>query len=231
MKKIKLNLNNDWKSKIVDLLIVIVGITIAFKLNTWNESIKTNLEAKNYIESFYEENIANEANLVSALEFSESNKKDIDTLKQILLSKNYTDNRIKILCGSMMGLANYSPSITTMENITASGEFELIKEIELRKRIISTYNAYNTTLKLENLLSEYVNKYLTPFFFENVRFSDFSSIHSDFIKEPLFENIVFGYEVLLAQQIKGYQDNLEKIQLLNENLTTANKVYKSLGDK
>ncbi len=190
MKKIKLNLIIDWKSKIVDLLIVIVGITIAFKLNTWNESIKTNLEAKNYIESFYEENLANETNLVSALEFSESSKKDIDTLKQILLSKNYTDNRIKTLTASMMGLANYSPSITTMENIKASGEFELIKEIELRKRLISTYNAYNTTLKLENLLSEYVNKYVTPFFFENVRFSDFSSIHSDFIKEPLFENIV-----------------------------------------
>ncbi len=122
----------------------------------------------------------------------------------------------------MMGLAGYSPSITTMENITASGEFELIKDIELRKKIISTYNTYNTTLKLEGLLAEYVNTYVTPFFFDNVRFSDFSSIHSDFIKEPLFENIVFGYEVLLNQQIRGYQDNLKKIKLLNENLKTAN---------
>lgn len=226
MKKIKLNLNIDWKPKIIDLLIVIIGITIAFKLNTWNESITTNLEAKDYIESFYEENITNEANLVSALEFSESNKKDIDTLKQILLSKKYTDKRIKFLTASMMGLANYSPSLTTMENIKASGEFKLIKDIELRKRIINTYNSYNTTLKLENILSEYVNKYITPFFFENIRFSDFSSIHSDFIKEPLFENIVFGYDVLLGQQIKGYQDNLEKIKLLNEKLTTANNAYK-----
>jgi len=226
MKKIKLNLNIDWKSKIIDLLIVTVGITIAFKLNTWNESIKTDLEAKNYIESFYEENIANEANLVSALKFSESNKKDIDTLKQILLSKNYTDKRIKILTTSMMGLASYSPSIITMENITASGEFELIKDIELRKTIISTYNTYNTTLKLEGLLSDYVNVYVTPFFLENVRFSDLSYIHSDFTKNPLFENIVFGYEVLLNQQIRGYHDNLEKIILLNKKLNTANNVYK-----
>ncbi len=226
MKKIKLNLNIDWKSKLIDLLIVIAGITIAFKLNTWNESIKTDLEAKDYIESFYEENIVNEENLVSALEFAESSKKNIDTLKQILLSKNYTDQRIKILTASMMGLASYSPSITTMENITASGEFELIKDTELRKKIIITYNTYSTTLKLEGLLSDYLNTYVTPFFLDNVRFSDFSSIHSDFVKEPLFENIVFGYEVLLNQQIKGYQDNLVKIKLLNENLNTANNVYK-----
>ena len=225
MKKIKLNLNIDWKSKLVDLLIVIIGITIAFKLNTWNESIKTKAEAKDYIESFYEENITNKTNLSSALEFSESTKKDIDTLKQILLSKNYCDQRIKILTASMMALANYSPSITTMENITASGEFKLIKDIELRKQIIKTYNSYNVTLKLEDLLSDYVNKYVTPFYFENIRFSDFSSISSDFIKEPLFENIVFGYEVLLRQQIKGYQDNLEEIRMLNEKLTNANNVY------
>ena len=223
MRKIKLNLNIEWKSKVIDLLIVIIGITIAFQLNNWNESKKSDLEVKDYIESFYEENIDNEANLVSALEFSVSNKKNIDTLNQILLSKNYTDKRIKILTASMMGLAGYSPSITTMENITASGEFELIKDIELRKKIISTYNTYNTTLKLEGLLAEYVNTYVTPFFFDNVRFSDFSSIHSDFIKEPLFENIVFGYEVLLNQQIRGYQDNLKKIKLLNENLKIANK--------
>jgi len=226
MKKIKLNFNIDWKSKIIDLLIVIIGITIAFKLNTWNESITTNLEAKDYMESFYEENIINETNLSSALEFSESNKKDIDTLKQILQSKKYDDKRIKILSASMMALANYSPSITTMENITASGEFKLIKDVELRKQIINTYNSYNAALKLEDLLSDYVNKYVTPFFFENVRFSDFSSINSDFIEEPLFENIVFGYEILLSQQIKGYQDNLDEVKLLNEKLTTANNVYK-----
>lgn len=218
-----MNLNIDWRSKIIDLLIVIVGISIAFRLNTWNETIKMDLEEQDYIESFYEENTANEINLVSALKFSESNKKDIDTLKQILLANNYTHKRIKILAASMMGIASYNPSIITMENITASGEFKLIQDIELRKQLISTYNAYNNTLKLESILTEYINEYLTPFFFDNVRFSDFSSIHSNFIKDPLFENIVVGYELLLNQQISGYQSNLEKIRMLNNKLSITRK--------
>jgi len=225
MKKIKLNFNIDWRSKFIDLLIVIIGITIAFKLNTWNESIRTNIEATDYIGSFYEENRTNETGLRSALKFAESNKKDIDTLKHILTSKRYDDNRIKTLAASMMALANYSPSITTMENITASGEFKLIKDIELRKQIINTYKSYNVTLKLEGILSNYVDKFVTPFFLENVRFSDFSSLHSDFIKEPLFENIVFGYEILLNQEIKGYQNNLVEVKLLDEKLATVNNVY------
>lgn len=218
MRKIKINFNVDWKSKVIDLLIVIIGITIAFKLNTWNESITTNIDTKEYLQSFYEENISNETSLSAALKFSESNKNDIDTLKQILLSKKYDDTRIKLLTASMMGLANFSPAITTMENITASGEFKLIKDIELRKQLIDTYNSFNVTLKLEGLLADYVNTYVTPYFIENVRFSNFSSIQSNFIKEPLFENIVFGYEILLSQQIKGYQESLEEIKLLKKKL-------------
>ena len=163
----------------------------------------------------------NETSLISALEFTESNKKGIDTLKQLLLSKKYTDKRVKTLTANMLRMENFNPSITTMENIIASGEFELINDIELRKQIISIYNTYDTTLILENVLSDYINKYLTPFVFENIRFSDFSSIHTDFIQKPLFENIVFGYDILLSQQINGYQNNLEELKLLNENLKTS----------
>lgn len=222
MRKFKLNLDIDWKSKLIDLLIVIIGISIAFKLNNWNESIKTDIEAKEYIVNFYNENQENQESLVAAIEFSKSNKKDIDTLKAILLSNNYSDKRIKSLIASMMGMANYNPSTTTMQNISASGEFDLIKDIELRKNLISTYNAYKTTTKLENLVSNYVNQYVTPFFFENVRFSDFGSIHSNFTEDPIFENIVFGYDVLLNQMINGYEQNLEKLNILNKKLSTAN---------
>ncbi len=222
MRKLKLNFKIDWRSKFIDFLIVIIGISVAFKLNNWNESIKTDIESKEYIESFYQENKENEESLVVAIEFSESNKKDIDTLKAILLSKNYSDKRIKSLIASMMGIANYSPSTITMQNISASGEFDLIKDIELRKNLISTYNTYKTITTLETLVFNYINQYVTPFFFENIRFSDFSSLHSDFAKNPVFENIVFGYDVLLNQLISGYKKNLEELNLLNEKLTTAN---------
>ncbi len=124
----------------------------------------------------------------------------------------------------MLSHSNFNPSITTMENITASGEFKFIKNIELRKLIISTYKSFNRTLRLEELLLDYGNDYVSPFLFENVRFSDLSSINSDYFKEPLFENIVIVYEILLNQQIKGYQITLEKIKLLDDKLTAANRV-------
>ncbi len=225
MKKIKWKLDINWKSKFIDLLIVIIGITIAFQLNNLNESNKSDTKEKDYLKSFYKENRDNEANLSSALEFSITKKNDIDILKQILLSKNYEDDRIKNLLASMMAMSNFHPSLTTMENITASGEFELIS-VEFRKNLIDTYNSYSNTTQLEDVLSDYVNQYITPFFFENIRFSDFTPLVEGFIKKVHFENLVLGYDALLNQKITGYQESLKKVNQLNQLLTDADSRYK-----
>jgi len=218
MRKINWNFNVDWKSKLLDLLIVIIGITIAFQLNNWNDSRKIHNEEKAYRVSFYEESKINQENLAAALEFSISAKKDVGTLKTILLNKNYSDERIKPLIASLMAMASFNPITTTMENITASGEFDLITDIELRKNIIATYNGFKNSTKLESLLQEYVNTYLTPFLLHNIQFSDFTSINSDYVKDPMFENIVLGYEALLSQQINGYKTNLDKLNQFNNRL-------------
>ena len=206
-----------------EIILVVIGILIALQINNWNESKKNQSEVKNYLESFYEENHSNKISLQLAIEYNEEKIKGVDSLKQFLIFKNYTNKRIYPLSASLMGMSNYDPSTTTMENITASGDFNLVKDNELKKLIINTYKAYKTTFKLEKLLNDYLDKYVSPFFFENVSFNDFSSLEKDFIQDPKFENIVLGYEVLLNQQINGYKDNLEKTKLLEKKLTDFKK--------
>jgi len=222
MKKVKNKLKIDWRSKLVDLVIVIIGITIAFQLNNLNESNKSKARENDYLKSFYQENKDNESNLTLALEFAQKTKMDIDSLKRILLSRDYADDRIKNLTASMMTLSDFKPSVITMENITESGDFELISNFEYREKLIETYNSYQTTSQLEVILSDYVNLYVTPFLFKNVRFSDFTSLKENFVEKPEFENIIIGYDALLNQKLKGYETNIVKLKELNQMLTKAN---------
>jgi len=208
----------DWRSKLIDLLIVTIGITIAFKLNTWNESKKHEHEANIYISSFIKENGSNEERLLKALEFSQKSKSDIDTLQSLLLSKRYSDTRVEGLIATMMALTQFAPTTTTMENINSSGEFELIADGALKESLIDTYNSYETSHKLEGMLNDYLNNYVTPYMFEHIRFSSFKPINDSFIDDPIFENIVIGYSVLLNQKISGYKNTLERVKLLDQDL-------------
>ena len=131
MKKKKFKIN--WRSKFIDLLIVIAGISIAFKLNTWNESNKADREIEDYLLSFQEESTNNKATLSAALEYSISIKKYLDSLKILLIKEDYGHENIKTYVSSLMGLSNFMPVTTTMDNITASGQFGLIKNAELKK--------------------------------------------------------------------------------------------------
>ncbi|PHR12773.1 MAG: hypothetical protein COA40_07795 [Aequorivita sp.] len=216
MGKIKWIQDIDWKSKLIDLLIVIIGITIAFQLNNFNEANKAKTKESVYLKSFSEENSKNEASLTEALEFAQKTKNDIDSLKQTLLSKNYSSEEVKNLSVSMMSLSDFHPSTVTMENITESGDFELIGDFEYREKLIDVYNAYKTTSQLEAILADYVNEYVTPFFFENIRLRDFTFLQNNFIDNPVFETIVIGYDALLTQKINGYKENLEKLKGLNK---------------
>ena len=223
MARSPLNFKIDWTSKILDLLIVIIGITIAFRLNNWNESRKTNTEIKSYIKSFYDENKSNQQDLANAIKLLKLKEKDVDSLKQILISKDYSNKRIRVLVSSMSSEIAFDPTTITMQNITSSGKFDQIGSFKLRKDIMSTYDSYKTSAELESLLSHYGSQYISPFFFKNVRLSNFSSIHSNFVKNPLFTNIVIGYDVLLSQLLKGYESNLKLVNFLNKKLAVAEK--------
>lgn len=223
MKKNKSKLKIDWSSKFIDLLIVILGITIAFQLNNVNESVKLNTQENDYLESFNEENRTNEVNLTPAIEYSIVKREKIDSLIQILHEKKYTHHRIRHLLTRLMSTPTFDPVETTMKSITSAGEIELIRNLELRNKLIDTYHSYSTGIVTEEMETKWVETYIVPFFFDNVYLYDFSYKNNDFLKEVQFENIVTGYRVLLNQKIEHYQEQQEQIWQLNQLLSIANK--------
>jgi len=209
----------EWKSKFVDLIIVIVGISIAFKLNTWHEDKLVRADEKAYLSSFYTEGMLNVEELAEVQKYSLSLKNDIDSLKSLLVSKKYKDPRIAVLSPQMMQFPSFKPITTTLDFIVSSGEFKYISEPLLRMEIVETYNSFEKTVKLEEILSEYISAFVMPVFFNKVQLSTGRLLEPGFYSKAEFENIVFGYDVLLTQLITSYGQSIEKARALNERLS------------
>lgn len=208
----------DWRSKIVDLFIVVIGITIAFRLNSWKEDIQCYQTEKYYLESFLRENAANKAAVIRSINFSDSVNHNIDTLLNLLRTKEKNDWWMKRLTLSMAAQGDYTPSSTILNNITFSSEFATIQDPDLREQIIRTYNSHQAAMKAQNTLSEFVNNQVTPFLWKNIRYSTSEYGSYDFRKDPIFENLVHGYRLLLQQQMDGYNKNLDAITQLEKAL-------------
>lgn len=210
--------NINWRDKILDLIIVIIGISVAFQLNNWNDAVNKSETADQYIANFGEENSTNIDELSAALEQSSATYVHIDSLQKILDRNDLSDDRIPGLMASIMMMSEFRAHTSTMENIIASGDFHVIENGELRKQLVATYGSYKVTAKLEMLTSDYVNSYLVPFLFDHLRLRDLTLMELSESSKIKFENIIIGYQVLLNQQISGYETARARQKLLGDML-------------
>ncbi|MEM8965781.1 MAG: hypothetical protein AAGE93_05150 [Bacteroidota bacterium] len=215
----KIKITIDWKSKLIDFLIVILGITLAFQLNNWNESRKDKQRLENYLESFRLETRENIENLQSALKQARFFKEKADTIKVLIASKRFMDSRLGTTAPLMTNFVGYQPLFTTIENIKESGDFNLIKDYALRKELVNTYESLKGTATSEQNTQEYIRDFIDPYFFNKVRYSTNYPIDpTDFITDHRFENIAIAYSNLMNQQIDDYNSVLDKLQTLEQSL-------------
>ncbi len=92
MKKQKFDIN--WTSKLLDLLIFILGITIAFRLNTYRTDDLEAEKRESYLKKFQEESQTNLERLKRAIEGTQATKAQNDTLQRLLVRGAYQDPRI-----------------------------------------------------------------------------------------------------------------------------------------
>ncbi len=209
----------EWKSKIIDLLIVIIGITLAFRLNSWSESKKQDDLLQNYLTSFALENQSNIKSLVSVIDYAQLQSGKVDTLQKIMRKGSYLDSRLQRLSPSLLNMVTYGPSVITMENIKESGDFELIKDYKLRKKIITAYESISEIKDQEKVLNDYVKNITRPYFFEKIRYRDFYPVDDEgLIKDHRFENMIIGYGLLIKRQMSTYRRILNTLQDLQKEL-------------
>ncbi|MCK8521639.1 hypothetical protein M0D21_08665 [Aquimarina sp. D1M17] len=216
----KFGSNIEWRSKIVDLFIVIIGITLAFRLNAWSESKKQDDLLSTYLTSFDNENASNIMSLNEVLAASHEQLAKVDTLQHIMRIGNYADQRLSRWSPSLLNAINYKPTLITLESIKESGDFELIKNYELKRKIITAYESLVHLKEQELVLNDYVKNITRPYFFEKIRYRDFYPVDDEgLIRDHRFENIIIGYGLIMRNQIQGYDSVMVNLLNLKDELS------------
>ncbi|WP_223548770.1 DUF6090 family protein [Aestuariivivens sp. NBU2969] len=173
-----------------EILIVIIGISIAFSLNKCADTKKNENLKSLYIKSLKEDIKVDKKNLEQNLK--EINTK-IETLKEIIPLIN-TDSPEKIkLRQELFGTFNiteFYPNDITYQTMINSGDFKLINEFELKAAIEKHYASYKSILKdysrQENIHKEFLSNYMV----NHANYDDMKKGAFGFSNEVLFKNIL-----------------------------------------
>lgn len=206
------------------LLVVILGITIAFYLEGWREEKERRTQEVKYIESIISDLNADIEALDTLINVNGYITRSLVTLSNASINMPYSkDTTLRFHVLFIQYNPPFTPQNTIYESLKASGKMDLIDDFELQNEVIELYErTYLGAKQYDETLSEHVRDYIKPFFMENILYISPQEISDKFLDKNEFKNMIFAYRFLFTQKNDFYRRTLEDVEkvkvLLEERL-------------
>jgi hypothetical protein len=214
MKKI------SWLDHLVNLIVVITGISIAFMLNNWQESKKVKKLQEVYIQSMIDDIDEDIAELDSLVMEDQENLK---IFRRVLNAntKPLSDDSLSLAISKIAQLSSFSSRNITYESVKSSGKFELLS-LKLRIDIIEFYHSgYDQIEEIEEYYKMNFDNQIIPFLI-NEAFAGANGLDASTIVSDRFRTVLGLHTNFLVQKITAYKNGHRLAQKLKDELE-ANK--------
>ncbi|MBC3845055.1 hypothetical protein H8K90_01575 [Winogradskyella echinorum] len=179
-----------WKYTLREIIIVIIGITIAFSMNKCADNLKDNKLRKEYLTNLKSDVEADQVQLLKNIEAIDNKIKICSEIIPVLNSEKDQDMRLMNNIFAIIKYENFSPKNITYKTLINSGDLKLIDDFKLKTAIQQHYTNYEELsevyMRHTSLIKDYLGNYL-------VNHADYDQIQNGkapFLNEIKLKNIV-----------------------------------------
>ena len=201
----------NWRYAIGELIIITIGISLAFALNNWAAKKADERKLDSYMENIKSE-------LEEDLSQLDSN---ISIIGQRL---EFMNNMIPHLHAEIPGRAEAANGIygiidpvpfrrnaTTWQSLTYSGEIQLIRDLELRNALIRHYETYELVEEEYLRHYNYSKDYMAPFFMKEVNYATMATQNYPHLSDNYFRNLMFALRGIYNNELQAHIKARESI--------------------
>ncbi|MDG5492011.1 hypothetical protein [Psychroserpens sp. SPM9] len=197
-----------------EIVLVIIGILIALGINE-NVKNRNNLELRDlYIIQLNDEANRNIKRLNETNNFTIEILKEVDTVIQLLYSKDYDNPKLPTKLDRIMQSNYLNPTMITYENLKFSGDLKLFDDLKLRNSISEPYETFNDIKVVEDLDFAGFKDFYENFLISNVSFWDMNVSSKSYAQEIHFQNYVLARRVSLNLNKDAYENSIESFNKL-----------------
>ena len=216
----------NWKENLRELIIVVLGILIAFALNSWAQSRKTSKMEQQYLTSLHDDLVADSLELYRRL--GDLNRRTGLARRAIgfVFSPNQpaSDSAFTLIFRDLHSQERFLPNASTYEALIYSGDLQLISDFELRKNIAGHYHRYSIMEDENNRADHFIRSSVVPYMMNNTEMRKLGRSDQvlDF-SDPLLQNIIFASFGILDLQIDKTRQSLENCRYIIRKIVQAMK--------
>ncbi|MFD1063240.1 DUF6090 family protein [Winogradskyella litorisediminis] len=209
-----------WKYTLREIIIVIIGITIAFSMNKCAES-RTDAKLKEQYLSNLKSDI--EADKLQLTKNAKDLKQKLKICEELIPILNTGKKQGMPLMNSTFELVQYntfSPQDITYKTLINSGDLKLIDDFDLKTSIQGHYTQYEQLSDVYFRHTSLVRDYMGRYMIENADYDQLFEGNSPFTNEVLLKNIVRALTTTLKDKqvvTKKAIDNCDNLSVRIKN--------------
>lgn len=189
---------------LLDLAVVIIGVTAAFMLNSWRERHLERQRERKYLAGF-ETDI--ESDLAQLREIIGRETARIDRMASYIGSMKDGSQTVESSAAIMvdiMTIVRFKPNRTTFTSLMNAGHMNSTGDFSFRARLVRLHDEFDSVAEKEDMLREFVSGFAMPFTYEHMNMIGGAFLDAGVVETPGFRNLVLGCSTLLGQDLEAY---------------------------
>ena len=199
----------NWRYALGEILIVILGITIAFSLNSWAENTKSKKEQVKYLEYLQKDLESDILTLDSNVVTLKQRIEDVNIIRKYSFTPSPRMDTVLAKFYNLSLPINFRPRNITYQTLINSGDFKLIDDFDLKTLIQEHYLKYDEVQEVYQRQDIITEKYVGNYFINELNFRDiYENKNYSFMQTNYFSNMIgaqsstFQIKVLASNEAK-----------------------------
>ena len=218
----------NWRYALGEILIVIIGITLAFSLNNWNEGRKQAVARSQYLTQLRQDLESDRDQLQDNIGRCKERMRLIEQLLphlgRTLPGRDTAYRQVYYLPGSI----EFRSKTSTYQTLINTGDYALIDQFALRAAIEAHYLSYEHIQKEYERQDLIISNYLGEFFIRNMDYGKLRAGNYDFLDDPLLRNIAQSLYGALRLKIEASEEGIAGCEQLISQLDLELSPHSSL---
>ncbi len=206
----------DWLNHFLEFIVVIIGILIAFQLNTCAVEKKQSKLIESHFTNILEETEFNRRNITSSISATNRLIGQIDSIST-LIKEGQNLQQINGLAFQILSINITYFKTNAYSSLIETGDIRFINDFNTKNDIIQLYEYYNWAKGVEEVSLDSYSKYYYPYVLENLDLLEGKPQQLEVYSNKEFLNIVSSYRYMMASNLTRQEETLTQIEKFLEN--------------
>jgi hypothetical protein len=198
-----------------EVLLVMIGISLAFQLDNWNENrLKENTEIS-YYKNIKEQIKDDKTLIIEQMKFNNGYLNEFRFASKIIGANDLTKiDTLGIIVRNLTQYSDFDRKGNIYETLVNSGEIKLLRNHTIVNSIRELEEKYNYVNRMENIHYDAIMTHIVAPINLSVKFSDASVQKPELLYSYQFQNLLLSLIQVMTEKNKVYYEVLDEIEII-----------------